>query len=306
MCDSNFLVKVPEDSAIIQHVEASLLQTPNLRSSMQFYRDDLNTKMIPIVRELEMVSPTASSNGYQGYQHPNESIMVGGTNVAASQAQTWQFIDDEFSNCLHHSVNSSDCISQTIIDPGNIIQCPHDKDEMKGNKDELCLDVKDDDVHYQGILSSLLKTSKGFINGPNLEKAMTESSFRTLEDRGPTDLNKWSCGTHQRMLKSVLFEVPWMHDQGLTESPNRSAIKKHGVWKPEAEEISVNHVLAERRRREKLNERFCTLKSIIPSISKVLHKKSHLLRSKSVKFQRIFVCQLIWELLIKQKYADDF
>ncbi|KAK4748647.1 hypothetical protein SAY87_015233 [Trapa incisa] len=249
---------VYEDSTIIQGVEASLLQTPNCRSSMQSYHGIIKTKMMG---KLELISPTMSSDGYETYEPANEELMIKGTNVTDSLAQTRQLVDEEFGNCLFHSVNSSDCISQTFIDPGNAIQCLLAEDEMKGSKD--------DDVHYQSILSDLLKTSKGFIFESSLEKAKKESNFRTWEDRGSRDFGKSSCRIHQRMLKRVLLEVPWMHDQGLTESPNGCTIKKNRVWKLEAEETCLNHVLAERRRREMLNKQFYNLKSIIPSISKV-------------------------------------
>jgi len=33
----------------------------------------------------------------------------------------------------------------------------------------------------------------------------------------------------------------------------------------------MNHVMSERRRRAKLNERFLTLRSMVPSISKVMY-----------------------------------
>lgn len=283
MSGLNFLFKVSEDSSIIQHVKASLLETPNMRSSMKYYHDILKTEMIPVVDELELVSPTTSSNGVEAYQPPNESLVVVGTNVAACQAQTLQFMDDEFGNCLHHTVNSSHCISQTFINPQNTIQLLLDKDEMKGNKNELGLTVEDDDFHYQGILSSLLKTSKEFIFAPNLEMVKRQSSFRTWKNGGSAVCDKSSSGTQQRMLKSILFEVPWMHERGLTESPTESTIKNNGVWKPEADEITLNHVLEERRG-EKLNERFCALKSIIPSTSKVHLNKSHLVNFISVKF----------------------
>lgn len=36
------------------------------------------------------------------------------------------------------------------------------------------------------------------------------------------------------------------------------------------EETNANHVLAERRRREKLNDRFMALRALVPNVSKVL------------------------------------
>jgi len=69
--------------------------------------------------------------------------------------------------------------------------------------------------------------------------------------------------------KKVLFVVPRMHVGGLLDSPEDNGIKDV-VWRPEADEIGMNHALTERRRRGKVNERFFILKSMVPSISKVV------------------------------------
>ncbi|OWM72045.1 hypothetical protein CDL15_Pgr017928 [Punica granatum] len=260
---------VPENPAPIQHVKASLLETPHWKYSMKFHHDNFETRMIPIAGELEMVSPTSSSNAFEAHQLPDESQMVEGINGAASQVHSWQFMDDDFSNCLQHSVNSSDCVSQSLIDPGNVIEYPLQEDERKGgNHDRLGVDVRDDDFHYQSILSSLLKTSKELIFGPSLPKGKRESSFRTWKKGGSANSGKLSSGTNQRLLKSILFEVPHMHDEGLREYQMESSCMKNGVCRPEADEIGQNHVLAERRRRERIHEQFGTLKSIVPSVNK--------------------------------------
>lgn len=290
MPDSNYLFKMHEDPAVIQHVKASLLETPHLRSSMKFHHNIFETKMIPIVGEFQIVSPTTSLDGFEAHQPPDELLMVGGVNAAGSQAQGWQFMDEDFSTQLHHSVNSGGCISQTFIDLGNVTQCPLEKDERKGNRNELGLNVQNDDFHYQSILLNLLKTSKEFIFGPKLERFKRESSFQMWMNGGPADCRKQRCGTPQRILKCVLFEVPRMHVKGLTESSIECSGNKNGAWEPEADEISTNHVIAKRRRRDKIKKQLSTLKSIIPSVNKVLNNKSHLLRVISVKFLRIIDC----------------
>ncbi|KAI4338408.1 hypothetical protein MLD38_023472 [Melastoma candidum] len=50
------------------------------------------------------------------HNHQTEdSFMVDHTNGgAASQVQSWHFVDDDFSNGFQGSINSSDCISQAI------------------------------------------------------------------------------------------------------------------------------------------------------------------------------------------------
>lgn len=269
-----FHFKVPEDPALFQHVMASLSETPQLRPSMKFHHEIFETKMNPISGELQIVSPTMRSDGIEeACQAPNQLLMVGGVNVAASQAQSRQFMVEDFNSSLQHSVNSSDCISHTFIDLENVIQYPLDKNESKGNdKDKLGLNAQDDDFHYQSTLWDLLKTSKEFSFGPNLGKTKRESSFRAWKDGGPTYCSKQRSGTHQGMLKCILFEVSRMHDKGLTESPIESCREENRVWKPEADEMSTNHVSAERRESDKINERLSVLKSMISSANKVPHR----------------------------------
>ncbi|KAK4389273.1 Transcription factor GLABRA 3 [Sesamum angolense] len=55
-----------------------------------------------------------------------------------------------------------------------------------------------------------------------------------------------------------------MHENCRLES-----VKNNGNSKPEVEEVDRNHVLSERKRREKINERFTILGSLVPSGGKV-------------------------------------
>ncbi|KAI4326499.1 hypothetical protein MLD38_031807 [Melastoma candidum] len=82
-------------------------------------------------------------------------------------------------------------------------------------------------------------------------------------------------GSSQWLLKYVLFSVPLLHSQCRDENSPKSlrdsgdgpaARFRKGA---QAEELSANHVLAERRRREKLNERFVILRSLVPFVTKM-------------------------------------
>ncbi|KAJ1416598.1 Transposase, MuDR, plant [Sesbania bispinosa] len=82
--------------------------------------------------------------------------------------------------------------------------------------------------------------------------------------------------TAQWLLKYILFTVPYLHDiesspqtrDATTAVSGDPAARLRGKGTPQ-DELSANHVLAERRRREKLNERFIILRSLVPFVTKM-------------------------------------
>ncbi|XWS48921.1 hypothetical protein CRYUN_Cryun13aG0118400 [Craigia yunnanensis] len=288
---------VLEDLSLIQHVKTSFLDTPQTIVSNKSIpvagrtgnsKDlacpalgplTLDTKLSPLLgcEQLEMASPNDSSDGFKTNQPAEDSFMIEGIKGGASPVQSWQFMDEEFSNCVHHSLNSSDCISQTIMDHGNVVPlCQGEKDNDNGlhdveewNQTKLTsLDLHSDDLHYQTVLSALLKSSHQLIMGPHFRNSNQESSFVSWKKNGLVKSRKARDETPQKLLKKILFEVPLMHDKGLLESPEDNGVR-NAAWRPEADEICGNHVFSERRRREKINERFFILKSLVPTNSKV-------------------------------------
>ncbi|KAK8483791.1 hypothetical protein V6N13_021583 [Hibiscus sabdariffa] len=231
----------------------------------------LDTELSPVLgcEQLEMVSPNDSSDGIEPNQPAEDPFMIDGINGRTSQVQSWQFMDD------HHSLNSSDCISQTLVDHGDVPLCQGENDNNNGlqdvgecNQTKLTpLDPVNDDLHYCTILSALLKSSDQLILGPHLRNSNKESGFVSWKTNGLVKSRKEKDGTPQKLLKKILFEVPRMHDKGLLQSPQDNGVGD-AAWRPEADEICGNHVLSERRRREKINERFTILKSLVPSNSK--------------------------------------
>ncbi|XP_052307441.1 transcription factor EGL1 isoform X2 [Populus trichocarpa] len=280
--------QVLEDPSLIQHIKTSFLEIPytvtanhsSAKSDKElacatFNREIHDTKPVPVIRcrELDTLSPDDNSND----QAATDSIMVEGLNGGASQVQSWQFMDDDFSNRVHHPLNSSDSVSQTIVDPVMLVPFLKDgkvngqslQDIQDCNHKKLtALNLQSDDLHYQSVLSCLLKTSHPLILGPNVQNCYQEPSFVSWKKAGLMHSQKLKSGTPQKLLKKILFEVPRMHVDGLLDSPEYSSDKVVG-GRPEADEIGASHVLSERRRREKLNKRFMILKSIVPSISKV-------------------------------------
>ncbi|XP_022760207.1 transcription factor EGL1-like [Durio zibethinus] len=287
---------VLEDLSLIQRVKTSFLDTPQPFASNKSIPVDgitendkdltgpafdpqiLDTKVSPLLgcEQIEMASPNDSSDGFEPNQPAEGSFMVEGINGGASQIQSWQLMDEEFSNCVHHSLNSSDCISQTFVDHANVVPlCQGEKDNDNGLEDvQEChqtkltsLDFQSDDLHYQMVLSALLKSSHQLILGLHFQNSNHESSFVSWKKNGFLKSQKARGKTPQKLLKKILFEVPLMHDKGLLESPEDNGVRD-AAWRPEADEICRSHVLSERRRREKLNERFIILKALLPSNSK--------------------------------------
>ncbi|KAJ4954330.1 hypothetical protein NE237_011113 [Protea cynaroides] len=235
--------------------------------------------------ELEAGSPHDSSNGCGAQQHTEDSFMLEGINGGASQVQTWQFLDDEFSNRMLGSMNSSDSTSLTLENPQIVVSSP--KGEKINNiLQELqeCNDTKlsslvlrTDDLHYLRSLSAIFKKSHSLIAAPCFSSGNHKScapcfcsgdhksSFTTWTE-GLVDPLKTQTATPQKILKKILFEVAWMHRGNLIKSTAQRA-GKSGLWKPEGDDVGANYVLSEKR--EKLNENFHILKSLVASVGKV-------------------------------------
>ncbi|KAL2342750.1 hypothetical protein Fmac_004035 [Flemingia macrophylla] len=286
--------QVSEDLSIIQQIETSFLNSlhvnvPNkpgatLKSRNRedlsyraFDHDAYNVELTPEVgyNIANTTSPNGSSNALQATQQLDETFMVERITSGTFQVQSWQVMDDELSNCVHNSMNSSDCISQTLASPEKIDSIPKcnnpsdpcGQDSEKRNNPKMTLvDPRSDDWHYQRVLSTLLKSSDQLLMGLHLQKLHQESSFVSWKKGGSMDCQRPRAGTSQKLLKKVLFEVPQMHLDGLHESQEENDYKEG--MRVEADEIGMNHVMSERRRRAKLNERFLTLRSMVPSITK--------------------------------------
>ncbi|XP_062074328.1 transcription factor EGL1 [Humulus lupulus] len=287
---------VREDHAIIQRVKMSISDTPHplasskksnfragsIRNGQGFAcamldYDFLNNNSIPVVihGEENLSSPSSSSNGLEPNQPGDDSLMVEGINGAASQVQSWQIMDDELSNCVLHSLDSSDCISQTLVNHERVEPDPiyelvdeHPLQDLQDcNHIKMSpLDLQTKDLHYQGVLSTVLKSSHQLILGTHHEKFHHESSFVSWKKGMFHKLLK-PRGTPQNLVKKILYEVPQMHLNRTIDSLEDNSIGS-GVWRPEADEIGMNHAIAERKRRERLNEKFSILKGMVPSLSK--------------------------------------
>ncbi|KAL1551927.1 endoglucanase 3, variant 2 [Salvia divinorum] len=272
---------VPEDPSLIRHI-SSFLESPSVTvplipnlvfDSSSCYQNGLNLERLDHAHMLEdgldrlmddpymeICSPYSSSDDFANNLLRDESKLVEGMDGEASQLQSWPVMEDAVSNCLNNSVNSSDCVSQTEGEPETVI--PH----SDGNKEKKsCMQECDqkttskcqgNDVHYRSVLSYLLKSSHQLILGPYIRNGSTESSFVCWRKVGVPGSQRGT--TPQKLLKKVLFEVARLHQCCSIESDN------HNIC-PKFDEAERNHVLSERKRREKINERFVILGSLIPS-----------------------------------------
>ncbi|KAF1874021.1 hypothetical protein Lal_00041462 [Lupinus albus] len=274
---------VQEDLSLIQHIRTSFLNilevdVPKKTGATLNTRNEEDVACTALDQNAYNVKSTAEvgndvinttspniSDALQANQAADESLMV----------EAWQVMDDELSNCVHNSMNSSDCISQTFVSPEKIASVAngeatndhYGQDLQKFNSKNMTLvDPQSDDWHYQSVLSTLLKSSDQLTMGTHFQNFRQESSFVSWKKGGPMDCQRPRAGKSQNLLKKVLFEVHRMHLEGLLESQEENDYKDG--TRPEVDENGTNHVLSERRRRAKLNERFLTLRSMVPSISK--------------------------------------
>nr|BAA75513.1 MYC-RP [Perilla frutescens] len=270
---------VAEDRNLIQHIKTSFLESSsdtviNPNHDLVYQVLDHANDPENNLDDVEVCSPDTSSDDFADNVLIEGSSLADGADGEASQLQNWQFKDDAISNGLNNSTSSSDCVSQTQGNPVTVVQ------QLDGKKtSDNCMPVNQEcnqqksppgfngsDVHYQSVLSSLLKSSHQLMLGPN-RNGKQESSFiswkdRKLSSRLPQILSP------QRLLKKVLFEVARMHENARIESAKQKD-KCDDHSGQEADEVDRNHVLSERKRREKISERFSILVSLVPSGGKV-------------------------------------
>ncbi|XP_054801736.1 basic helix-loop-helix protein A [Prosopis cineraria] len=142
-------------------------------------------------------------------------------------------------------------------------------------------DLTQEDTHYSQTVSTILHNqSIRWAESPSVEciTYSSQSAFAKWSTRADHHhhhhLHVSADGTSQWLLKYILFTVPFLHakyqdDNSPTPRDGNDPVTRlRGKGTPQ-DELSANHVLAERRRREKLNERFIILRSLVPFVTKM-------------------------------------
>lgn len=138
-------------------------------------------------------------------------------------------------------------------------------------------ELSQEDTHYSQTVSTILQhqpnrwsesSSSGCIAPYSSQSAFAKWTTRCDHHHHPMAVE----GTSQWLLKYILFSVPFLHtkyrDENSPKSRDGDSAGRFRKGTPQ-DELSANHVLAERRRREKLNERFIILRSLVPFVTKM-------------------------------------
>ncbi|KAH7679554.1 Transcription factor MYC/MYB N-terminal protein [Dioscorea alata] len=212
-----------------EKVEEDLSVIQQARSLFKEYENDN-----PTLSEQSTSSPV--NNSMLGFRH---LVNAAPMNVDAQQGGT----DEE---------EEEDDDEEDEGDIGDL-EMSEDVGSDNSNSVSECAQPSDDECS-ETISSlpqnNLIETAKSMSLG-SLVHSKNSAFTEWGSHNGNHFLSFFSRRTSQRMLKFMLFKVPDLHCASVQE------------------ELSTNHVLAERRRREKINKRFIVLRSIVPFVTKM-------------------------------------
>jgi hypothetical protein len=162
--------------------------------------------------------------------------------------------DFVFEDLDHNAAEATATISGEIecLSDGNLERITNEIDEFYGLCEELDLRALEDNWIMDGSFEGMSSPDAGGITDDVATLTSSVESSRpscfTAWKTSPQDVAASAAGESQKLLKKAVAGGAWTRAQG-------STVK--------------GHVMSERRRREKLNEMFLILKSLVPSIHKV-------------------------------------
>ncbi|KAL6500465.1 hypothetical protein OROHE_025831 [Orobanche hederae] len=133
-----------------------------------------------------------------------------------------------------------------------------------------CEDLEQDNTHYPQTVSTILESQSARWTKYSSSSTAMSSAATSAFSKWSSSFSGHSCDifdqpdsgpTSQWALKYILFNVPLLH----TKSSDPTAARRPGT---PPDDLNASHILAERRRREKLNERFIVLRSLVPFVTK--------------------------------------
>lgn len=234
----------------------------------------------------------------------NDCLPNGHVNINSAGFEGWPYMED---NTSHGLQASGECVTQSIVDPSPQL-CTYSERDMNMNMNmnmsvllgleqgsnaletilESAPQTLDEDGHYSRTLSTILERqqasnlteSTGFIStklGKDWRSRHPKqgSGFIHWKNNGNCVVGIKAVASPQRILKKVLFNLARLHnkykeDPGYSPKLGEEEIGSKLVGrKIGQEDLSVSHVLAERKRREKLNEKFIVLRSLVPFVTKM-------------------------------------
>lgn len=302
---------VTEDPSLIQHIKASLLdfskpdcseKSPSAAHNGDDDEDPMSTKISHEIvdslalenlytptddieleqegindlhgnlrEEFKRNSPDDCSDGCE-YNHQTEDSMHEGLNGGVSQVQSWHFMDDEFSDDVLDSMNSSECISEGVVKQGKAVLSSKEKNVTRlqsqvfqeGNHTKLSsFDLGgDDDLHYRRTMCVILKSSSQSIENPCFQSGDHKSSFFSWKKRA---VNGLMPRVQQNMLKKILFSVPLIYG-GHSHRFEKENGGTDCLKKLEGCETCKEHYKSDKQR---VKEKFIALRSMVPSISEI-------------------------------------
>lgn len=258
-------------STKVDHEKDDPLNFENLSSPAEDIRcdhrgtDELNGNH----EDFDMDSPDECSNGCDHNHQTEDSFMLEGTNGGASQVQSWHFMDDDIGNGVQHSMNSSDCKSEAFANHEKVVTCPGHEDLNQNCLRELqnfnhtklsSLDLgADDDLHYKKTVTAILGGPTQLIELYCSQNCDRASSFAAWK-KGLVD--SYRLRIQQKMLKKILFSVPFMYQSSSLKSHKKVLGKD---WLENLHNDCMGHVKYKKSRE---SENLFALSSTIPSISK--------------------------------------